>query len=217
MCEKNRVIKIIKELHLEYPNSKCSLNFQNPYELLVGTILSAQTTDKQVNKILPDLLKKYPNAKAMSQAGIEEIKPYIRSLGLYNNKAKSLVNMSRKLVNDFQGEVPATMDDLVKLPGVGRKTSNVVLGNAFGIPDSGITVDTHVIRLSQRLKLTQYTTADKIEKHLMKIIPVAEWVDITHLMIDHGRAICGRKPKCDECCLIDFCPSKFKFPHYRSK
>ncbi len=209
-----RVKKIIKILHKEYPNSKCGLIFHNPFDLLVGTVLSAQTTDNQVNNVLPKLFNAFPDPVSMSQADPEDIKILIKSLGLYNNNAKSLSQMSKKIVDDFGGKVPPSMEKLLLLPGVGRKTANVVLGNALGVVDSGITVDTHVIRLSQRLNLTLNKTANKIEKDLMKIVLIGEWVDITHLFIDHGRKICGRKPHCDNCVISECCPSKFNFPHF---
>jgi endonuclease-3 len=206
---------ILRVLHQEYPESKCSLNFSNPFELLVGTILSAQTTDSQVNKILPRLLNAFPDADALSKATLDDVKSYIKSLGLYNNKAKSLVSMAKQLVSEFDSQVPNTMNLLTTLPGVGRKTANVVLGNALGVMDSGITVDTHVIRLSKRIGLTKNSTATKIEQDLMKIVPTNEWVDITHLFIDHGRKICGRKPKCDSCSISTWCVSQFNFPHFK--
>lgn len=202
---KTQVENIIRLLHAEYPNSKCSLDFSNPFELLVGTILSAQSTDKRVNIVLPSLLAAFPDANTMANGTIEDIKEHIKSVGLYNNKTKQLKNMSQMIVDDFSEVVPDKMKHLIKLPGVGRKTANVVLGNAFGVPDSGIAVDTHVIRMTQRMGLTTNNNAVKIEKDLMKIVSQVEWVDFTHLFIDHGRKICVKKPKCEECILISNC------------
>ena len=181
------------------------MDFTNPFELLVGTILSAQSTDKRVNIVLPGLLKAFPDAKAMADGEIEDIKEHIKSVGLYNNKTKQLKNMAKMIMDDFDDEVPNNMINLVKLPGVGRKTANVVLGNAFEVPDSGIAVDTHVIRMTQRMGLTKNKDAVKIEKDLMKIVPQKEWVDFTHLFIDHGRKICVKKPKCEQCVLNSNC------------
>ncbi|MDH5404452.1 MAG: endonuclease III [Candidatus Heimdallarchaeota archaeon] len=197
--------QIISRLQTKYPDSKVSLNFSNPYELLVGTILSAQATDNSVNKVLPALFLRYPNIKSLSEATPDEIKPYIQSIGLFNNKSKFLSEMARFVMENHNGEIPKVMSELIKLPGVGRKTANVVMGNGFGIMDSGITVDTHVIRLSQRMGLTKSTTADKIEKDLMKIIPIENWVSFTPLFIDHGRTICGRSPKCNDCPVFEIC------------
>ena len=202
---KNRMEKIVNTLIKAYPDTKVSLEFNNPFELLVATILSAQTTDKAVNKVLPGLFGNYPDADAMSKADADEIKPFIKTLGLYNNKAKSLSIMSKSLIKKYGGKVPNTMKDLISLAGVGRKTANVVLGNAFGIPDSGITVDTHVTRLANRWGFVSSQNAVKIERELMKVVPVEHWVKYTTLVIDHGRAICKSKPLCDSCVLNDLC------------
>lgn len=210
MDNTQRMEKITDLLMLEYPNSKPSLDFSNAFELLVATILSAQTTDKAVNKILPNLFKSYPDAKSMAKATPEDIIPFIKTLGLFNNKAKSLSNMAKSLVDQHDGIVPSTMKELVKLAGVGRKTANVVLGNAFGIPDSGITVDTHVTRLCIRWGYVQTKNALKIEKELMKVVPTDRWVKFTTMVIDHGRKICKREPLCEQCVLRDYCPSSKK-------
>lgn len=202
---KKQVEEIIRLLHLEYPNSRCSLDFNNPFELLVGTILSAQSTDKRVNIVLPGLLGEFADPKSMANGELDHIKEHIKSVGLYNNKAKQIKKMSHMIFTEFNGSVPSEMKDLVKLPGVGRKTANVVLGNAFGIPDSGIAVDTHVIRMTQRMGLTTNKDAVKIERDLLKIVPQKEWVDFTHLFIDHGRKICVKNPKCDVCILNSHC------------
>ncbi len=207
MSASQRMEKIVNELIKEYPDTKPSLDFNNPFELLVATILSAQTTDKAVNLVLPALFAKYPDAISMSEATADEIKPYIKTLGLYNNKAKSLERMAKSLTENFNGEVPSTMKELISLAGVGRKTANVVMGNAFGIPDSGITVDTHVTRLAIRWGFVNTKNAIKIERELMKIVPKDHWVKFTTLVIDHGRAICKRKPLCDRCVLKELCPS----------
>lgn len=200
--------EVIKLLKKTYPDSKVSLDFKNPYELLVATILSAQTTDKAVNKVTPVLFKEYPTVEDLANAKVEDVAEIIRTLGFYKTKAKNLVKMANRVVKEFGGEIPQTMKDLTSLAGVGRKTANVVLGNAFGIPDSGITVDTHVKRIANRLGWTNNTDPEKIEKDLMKIIPVEYWVEFTPLIIDHGRAICkARKPLCEKCPIESFCPS----------
>lgn len=211
-----RMKRIIDKLWEEYPDSQVSLDYSNPYELLVATILSAQTTDKMVNEVTPELFDRYPTPQKLADATPEEVKPLIHSIGLYNRKSKSLVGMAQKLVNDFEGEIPKNMSDLTKLPGVGRKTANVVLGNALGVEDSGITVDTHVKRISKRLGFTESKYARKVEKDLMKIVPENEWVDITHLFISHGRKICDRKPACDQCIISEECESAFDFKHFRN-
>lgn len=206
--KKANVREVIQRLRQEYPNSKTSLDFNNPFQLLVGTILSAQTTDKAVNKATPALFKAFPDVFSLSKASKEEVVPYIKSIGLYNNKAKNLVAMAKMIVSEYGGDVPSTMKELTSLPGVGRKTANVVIGNAFGIPDSGITVDTHMIRITNLLGWAEGKNPVKIEKELMKIIPVEDWVDITHLIIDHGRAVCkANRPICGKCVLADLCPS----------
>lgn len=206
MNEKKRMEKIVDLLIEGYPETKVSLDYGNPFELLVATILSAQTTDKAVNKILPQLFKKFPNAQAISEAKVDEIIPLIKTIGLYNNKAKALFKMSASLVERFSGNVPGTMKELTSLAGVGRKTANVVLGNAFGINDSGITVDTHVTRLSNRWGFVDSKNAVIIERVLMKLVHVDHWVKFTTLVIDHGRAICKAKPLCKNCILESLCP-----------
>lgn len=203
------VTAVIQLLRQSYPKSKTSLDFCNPFELLVATILSAQTTDKKVNQITPPLFKLYPDAFTLAKANKDDLVEIIRPLGLYNNKATSLLKMASSLVERFHGEVPRSLQELTKLGGVGRKTATAVLGNAFGIT-AGITVDTHVMRLSQRLGWvkTDKRNAQKIERELMEIVPKEDWVDLTHLLIDHGRAICtARSPKCDQCVVEKLCPS----------
>jgi endonuclease-3 len=188
-----------------YPDSKCSLNFDSPFQLLAATILSAQCTDERVNIVTPALFKKYPDAKSLAKAPIEKIEDLVRTTGFYHNKAKSLKGMAEALVANHKGNVPGTMEELQLLPGVGRKTANVVLGNCFDTP--GVTVDTHMIRVSRRLGLTRQTDQHKIEKDIMAVIPQSEWSHFSHRIIFHGRAICqARKPKCEECGIAHLCP-----------
>jgi endonuclease-3 len=208
---KQRVEKILPLLKRAYPAAKCSLDHQSALQLLVATILSAQSTDERVNIVTKDLFKKYRSAKDFADVPQETLEVDIRSTGFYRNKAKSLRAMAAALVADHGGEVPKTMDELTKLAGVGRKTANVVLGNAFGI-NVGVVVDTHVTRLSQRLGLTKHTDAVKIELDLIPIVPQKDWTLFSHLLIYHGRAICqARKPKCAECILKQHCPSAESF------
>lgn len=196
--------RILEKLENHYPNSKCSLNFLTPAQLLVSTILSAQCTDKQVNKVTPILFDKYPSVKSLAEADLEEIKKIIRPTGFYNNKAKAIKKSMTSLLEKFDGEVPDNLEDLVKLDGVGRKTANVVLGDAFGIP--GMVVDTHVKRIANRLGMTKQENPDKIEQDLMKLLPAEKWTLFGHLIIDHGRGICkARKPDCDNCFLQEEC------------
>lgn len=202
-----RMPEILRLLHEAYPDACCELNFQNPLELLVATILSAQCTDERVNQVTPELFRTYPSAQAYAGADIEELQEAIRSTGFFRNKAKNVQNACRKIVEEHDGEVPDTMAALVKLPGVARKTANVVLGNAFQVAD-GIAVDTHVKRLSNRLALTDETAPDKIERDLMELAPRDEWIDVSHLLIFHGRRVCAaKKPNCAECVISHLCPS----------
>jgi endonuclease-3 len=204
---KQRVDKILPLLKRAYPTAKCSLNHESPLQLLVATILSAQSTDDRVNIVTKDLFKKYKSAKAFADVTPEELENDIRSTGFYRNKTKSIRAMAAALLADHGGEVPKTMEELTKLAGVGRKTANVVLGNAFDI-NVGVVVDTHVTRLSQRLGLTKHTDAVKIELDLIPIVPQKDWTLFSHLLIYHGRAICqARKPKCGGCVLKEHCPS----------
>jgi len=197
---------ILKRLAESYPSAKCSLHHRRPHELLIATILSAQCTDKRVNRVTPALFRKYPTVKAFAESDIEELKADIRPTGFYNHKAESIRNSMRTIIEKFGGEVPRNLSDLTSLDGVGRKTANVVLGDAFNIP--GIVVDTHVRRLSNRMGLTKNSVPEKIEQDLMKLFPPKQWTLLGHLMIDHGRSICiARKPKCNECFLNDICPS----------
>lgn len=202
-----RVIEIVRRLRHEYPDSRCSLDHRNPYELLVATILSAQCTDERVNQVTPVLFGRYPGPHDLAGARQEELEQIIKSTGFFRNKAKSLLGMAGGVVDRHDGEVPDTMEALVALKGVGRKTANVVLGNAFGKAE-GVVVDTHVTRLSGRLGLTREKDAVKIERDLMKVVPREEWTDLPHLFIDHGRAVCrAPTPRCERCVLSDICPS----------
>ena len=208
--KKKAASRIIELLEPEYPNAKTALNFRNPLEMLIATILSAQTTDKQVNIVTKKLFKKYQKPEDYANVDLSELEQDIRSTGFYRNKAKNLKKTGQLLVEKYNSQVPRTMEELVKLPGVARKTANIVLTNSYGIV-VGIAVDTHVRRLSQRLGLTKNTNPDKIEKDLMNIIPKSNWKKITDLLIFHGRNICtARKPKCRTCVLNKICPSVFK-------
>jgi endonuclease-3 len=205
-----RVNAIFEKLDEAYPAATCALKHENPFQLLISTILSAQTTDERVNMVTPGLFKKYPTPQALAYANPADVEREIRSTGFYRNKTKSIIGASKKIVEEFHGEVPKTMDELLTLPGVARKTANVVLGCAFGIA-SGIVVDTHVQRLSRRLDLTKNTDPKKIETDLMKIIPQNRWILFSHQLIWHGRRVChARKPKCIECNLEKLCYSKDK-------
>lgn len=204
--KKKRAAEIIKRLKKEYPDARCALNHTNAFELLIATILSAQCTDERVNIVTETLFRKYRTPQDYVQATQEELATDIKSTGFFNNKAKSIRGASAKIIENFQGEIPQTMDDLLTLNGVARKTANVVLGNAFGIA-SGVVVDTHVSRLSQRLGLTEQTAPEKIEADLAELVQKKDWVMFPHWLISHGRKICqARKPKCGECILQDICP-----------
>ncbi len=201
-----RVAKILAALQHVYPDAHCELNYSNPLELLVATILSAQCTDKQVNLVTADLFRKYRTAQDYAGAPPEEFAADIRRIGLYRNKAKNIQACCRVLIERHGGEVPRTMEALVALAGVGRKTANVVLGNAFGI-NVGVVVDTHVGRLAVRLGLTRETAPEKVEQALMKLVPQAQWAMLSHWLIWHGRRRCGaRKPDCEGCELRAWCP-----------
>lgn len=208
---KQRILKIIELLEKLYPNAKTALNWTNPLELLVATILSAQTTDVQINIVTKTLFKKYKSAEDYANSDIKELEQDIHSTGFYHNKAKNLKGCCKLLVTKFKSQVPRTMDELVELPGVARKTANIVLYNAYGVT-AGIAVDTHVNRLSQRLGLTQQKDQNKIEQDLMAITPKEKWMPLTDLLIFHGRQVCmAKKPKCDFCVLNNICPSAFTF------
>jgi endonuclease-3 len=198
---------VLDRLLARYPDAHCALDFRDAFELLCATILSAQCTDKRVNMVTPTLFARYPDAPSLAAARPEEVEEIIKSTGFFRSKAKSLIGMASALVERHGGEVPADMDALVLLPGVGRKTANVILGNAFGRND-GIVVDTHVTRLSNRLGFTTDTDAVKIEQALLPLFPRERWTILSHLLIDHGRQVCdARKPRCGECVLADVCPS----------
>jgi endonuclease-3 len=204
------VEETIARLKSSYPDAATALDWSNPLELLVATMLSAQTTDVRVNAVTPTLFAKYPTAEAYAEANPSELEEDIRPTGFFRNKAKSLQGMARALVEDHGGEVPPTMKDLVSLPGVGRKTANVVLGNAFGI-DEGVVVDTHVRRVSNRLGFSGEKDPEKIERDLMQTVPKEDWTVFSHLLILHGRNVCkARKPACEDCPVNDLCPSAFR-------
>jgi endonuclease-3 len=208
--EPKRVQMILKKLDAAYPDATCALKHENPFQLLVATILSAQCTDERVNMATPELFRKYPDPKAFAYANPLDIEKEIRSTGFFRNKTKSIIGASKKIVEDFRGEVPKTMDELLTLPGVARKTANVVLGTGFGIA-VGVVVDTHVSRLSERLDLTKHTDPKKIEQDLMQVIPRDHWIAFAHELIWHGRRICqARKPRCIECVLERLCYSRDK-------
>jgi endonuclease-3 len=202
-----RAPEIRRRLEKAYPDAHCALDFRSPYELTVATILSAQCTDKRVNMVTPALFAKYPSPAALAAAKAEEVEEIIKSTGFFRAKAKSLIGMATAVDEKHGGEIPREMEALVKLPGVGRKTANVVLGNAFDI-NAGVVVDTHVTRVSQRLGLTKQTDPVKIEQDLIKLFPREGWTMLSHLFIEHGRQVCdARKPKCEVCPLSDLCPS----------
>ena len=206
---KTRTRDVIRRLKRAYPDAKCSLNHSNPFELLVATILSAQCTDERVNIVTADLFRKYKQPEDYLKVSPRELEKDIQSTGFFRNKTKSIQGTSKMLTEQYGGTVPHTMDELLELPGVARKTANVVLGNAFEIK-SGVVVDTHVTRLSHRLGFTQQKTAEKIEQDLVLIVPKKDWVIFSHLLIAHGRKICkGRGPLCDQCPVEKQCPSSF--------
>jgi endonuclease-3 len=206
---KTRAREIIRRLKRSYPDAKCSLNHSNPFELLVATILSAQCTDERVNIVTQNLFRKYRKPDDYLKVSPRELEKDIQSTGFFRNKTKSIQGTSKVLTEEYGGEVPQTMDELLALPGVARKTANVVLGNAFDVK-AGIVVDTHVTRLSNRLGLTTQKTAEKIERDLIEIVPKKDWVIFSHLLIAHGRKICkARNPLCPECPVEKQCPASF--------
>lgn len=210
-AERNaRIAEILRRLDQMYPNATCALLHRNPWQLLVATILSAQCTDKRVNMVTPGLFAKYPSPRDFAAVKPEVLAEDIRSTGFFNNKAKSIVGAARKVVAEFGGKVPRTIEEMLTIPGAARKTANVVLGTAYGIA-SGIVVDTHVQRIAARLDLTKETDPVKIERDLMQIIPQERWILFSHQVILHGRALCvARNPKCAECALNDLCYAKDK-------
>ncbi|MDB9313753.1 endonuclease III [Spirulina sp. CS-785/01] len=204
--KKQRALEILIRLKREYPDATCSLTYETPVQLLVATILSAQCTDERVNKVTPALFARFPDALALANADREELETLIRSTGFYRNKAKNIQGACEKIVAEFGGEVPKQMELLLSLPGVARKTANVVLAHGFGIIQ-GVTVDTHVKRLSQRLGLTEADNPVKIERDLMRLLPQPEWENWSIRLIYHGRAVCkAKKPDCDRCSLAELCP-----------
>jgi endonuclease-3 len=204
--EERRTAEIVDRLGKEYQDATCALVHENAYQLLVATILSAQCTDERVNKVTPRLFETYPDPDPLANAEQEQLQEIIRSTGFFRNKARNLIGAAQTIVSDFDGLVPRTMKELLTLPGVARKTANVVLGTAFGIP-SGIVVDTHVSRISQRLELTFQKNPEKIERELMDKVPLDHWIAFSHWVIHHGRRICrARKPQCAKCLLADLCP-----------
>jgi len=205
-----RIVDIIKILRKTYPRSRTALHHGSPFEILISTILSAQCTDKRVNKITPELFKKYKTARGFAMAKRPILEQEIRSAGFYRNKAKNIIAASKKIIKDFGGGVPDNMQDLITLAGVARKTANIVLSSGFKKTE-GIAVDTHVKRLSRRLGLTKDPDPNKIEQVLMEIVPKKDWLDLNYMIVDHGRAICNaRKPLCGKCVLAKLCPSAGK-------
>ncbi len=204
---KDRVIKIIRILEKEYPDSRTALAFETPLQILVATILAAQCTDERVNQLTPALFRKYPDAEAFARADRAELERDIRPTGFFRNKAKSIIGAGAKIVSDFGGRVPDTMAELIRLPGVARKTANIVLSSAYRKAE-GIAVDVHVKRLSGRLGLSREADPEKVERDLMEIVPKKHWLDFNYLLVNHGRKICqARKPRCQECRLAKLCPS----------
>jgi len=204
--ESARAKEVVRLLKKRYAASKCSLNYSNPHELLVATILSAQCTDHRVNQVLPGLFKKYSSIEAFAFANLNELSQDIYSCGYHNQKAKSIQGSSFAILNDHAGEIPQTMEELIKLPGVGRKTANCILGECFNIPS--MVIDTHMIRIMNLLQFTSSKNPKIIELDLMDIFDKRDWVKLTHMIIDHGREICiARHPKCDQCVLYEQCPS----------
>lgn len=206
---KKRVREVIRRLKRVYPDAKCSLNHSNPFQLLIATILSAQCTDERVNMVTADLFRKYRKPEDYLKVPAQELEKDIQSTGFFRNKTRSIQGTSKVLTEEYGGQVPHTMDELLELPGVARKTANVVLGNAFGVK-AGVVVDTHVTRLSHRLAFSAQNTAEKIELDLIQIVPKRDWVIFPHLMIYHGRKICkARNPLCAECVIEKHCPSSY--------
>lgn len=210
MKEEERVHEIIKLLKEEYPRAKIALNFSNPWKLLVAVILSAQCTDKKVNEVTADLFRKYKTVEDYTYAPLEQFEKDIKPTGFYHNKAKNILAAANMVIERFNDRVPQTMEEILQLPGVARKTANIVLGNAYGVVE-GIAVDTHVRRVAYRLGFTKEKNPVKIEKDLMRVLPKEEWFPFTYVLIDHGRAICTAKnTRCDICPVNHLCPSAFK-------
>jgi len=206
-ARRERAAAVYDLLEREYPDARTALEHGNPFELAVATILSAQCTDERVNMVTPELFRRFPDAGALADAPPEELEAIIHSTGFFRSKARSLVGMARAVVEEHDGEIPRSLEELTRLPGIGRKTANVVLGNAYGI-DEGVVVDTHVKRLSGRLGLSRESTPEKIEADLMEVFPRERWTLLAHLLIFHGRQVCSaRKPRCGRCVVAHLCPS----------
>lgn len=206
-ARRERAAEIYDLLEDEYPDAHCELDFVDPFQLAVATILSAQTTDERVNMVTPVLFERYPDAKALASADQADVEEIIRSTGFFRNKAKNIIGFARGLMAEHDGEVPSSMAELSSLPGVGRKTANVILGNAFGV-DEGVVVDTHVKRLAGLLGFTKETSPEKVEQDLMELFPEDRWTMLSHLLIWHGRRVCiARRPRCEACVVSHLCPS----------
>ena len=215
--KQQQAIEILIRLKRLYPEAPCTLNYETPVQLLVATILSAQCTDERVNLVTPELFRRFPDAAALASAELEELETLVRSTGFYRNKAKNIQGACRMIMADFGGQVPRRMEELLKLPGVARKTANVVLAHAYGI-HMGVTVDTHVKRLSYRLGLTEHTDPIRIERDLMRLLPQPDWENWSIRLIYHGRAVCtARNPACDRCLLAELCPAAFQFPNHLAR
>ena len=211
MNEKARILNVIEILEAKYGHAHIALKSKNPFQLLVSVILSAQCTDVRVNKVTPVLFERFPDVRSMSQASVEELEDLIRTTGFFRNKAKNIKAASRIILEHFKGELPSTMEEMITIPGVGRKTANIVLYNAFGVI-AGIAVDTHVKRLAKRLGMTSEDNPVKIERDLMALVPEKDWGKITYILINHGRQICkAKKPACNRCPVQDLCPSVKQF------
>jgi endonuclease-3 len=206
----DRIAAILRGLDEAYPRAECALTHRSPWELLVATILSAQCTDVRVNMVTPELFRRFPTPQKMAKATLPQLEALIRTTGFYHNKAKSVQGAARKVVSDFDGQVPQTLAELITIPGAARKTANVVLGVAYGKAE-GVVVDTHVFRISHRLGVAKGETPQKVEQELMRILPQSRWIDFSHQIIHHGRAVCeARKPKCDRCNLEQLCNARDK-------
>ncbi len=216
-AQKDRAREIMRRLAELYPNAHIALDYDTPWHLLVAVILSAQTTDAGVNKVTPVLFARYPGPRDLASADVAEVESIVKPTGFYHNKTKSIMAASRMVVSEFGGRVPDTMEDLLRIPGVARKTANIVLENAYGKVE-GIAVDTHVFRLAHRFELSEADDPNKVERDLMDVIPREEWFCVNYRFIDHGRAICtARRPACGPCRLNDVCPSAFKIDGWRAE
>lgn len=211
MVNKSEVAKaILLRLQSKYKDAHCALHHETPFQLLIATVLSAQCTDERVNQVTPHLFQQFPDERRLAKAPLEVVEQLIRSTGFYKNKAKNIVGAAQMLIKKHKGQMPTTIEELVELPGVGRKTANVLLGNAFGIP-SGIVVDTHVLRLANRFGWIRTQNPEIAEQKLLKIVPQDDWIQFSHWMIFHGRQVCSaRSPKCSDCFLQDLCPKKLR-------